>query len=251
MDGDLQDPPELIPEMVACWRAGAEVVRARPPLAAGTRPAPMVVRAVSRTVRLAGRFPDSCARRRFRTARSEGARRAEPAAREEPLSPRPLIGWYQGRMEWGPRALGNRSILADPKRADMKDVINSKIKFREPYRPFAPSVLEEHVSEYFHFTGTSPFMTIVCRVREDKQDEIPAVTHVDGTARIQTVSRAHNRRYWTLIDEFKRLTGVPVVLNTSFNVRGEPIVCTPDDAVRCFLKTDIDDLVLGQMICSR
>jgi carbamoyltransferase len=162
-----------------------------------------------------------------------------------------VIGWYQGRMEWGPRALGNRSILADPRRADMKDAINRKVKFREPYRPFAPSVLVEHVEEYFHFTGASPFMTVVCRVREEKKGEIPAVTHVDGTARIQTVSRGTNPRFWTLIDEFKALTGVPVVLNTSFNVRGEPIVCTPEDAVKCFLATELDYLILGRTVCRR
>ena len=162
-----------------------------------------------------------------------------------------VVGWYQGRMEWGPRALGNRSILADPRRVEMKDVINSKVKFREPYRPFAPSVLEEDVEDYFHFSGVSPYMTFVCRVREEKKDEIPAVTHVDGTARIQTVSRTHNPRYWSLLNEFKTVTGVPIVLNTSFNVNGEPIVCTPEDAVRCFLNTDIDYLVLGDTICRR
>jgi carbamoyltransferase len=154
-------------------------------------------------------------------------------------------------MEWGPRALGNRSILADPRRAGMKDVINRKIKFREPYRPFAPSVLEERVEDYFHFSGASPYMTFVCRVREDKRAEIPAVTHVDGTARIQTVSRRHNTRYWNLLDEFRVLTSVPVLLNTSFNVKGEPIVCTPGDAVQCFLKTDLDYVVLGDTICTR
>ena len=162
-----------------------------------------------------------------------------------------VIGWFQGRMEWGPRALGNRSILADPRRADMKELINSKIKFREPYRPFAPSVLEEAVEEYFHFSGVSPFMTIVCRVREDRRASIPAITHVDGTARLQTVSRVHNPRYWTLLDEFRKLTGLPIVLNTSFNTRGEPIVCTPTDAIRCFLDTDLDYLVLGDHICTR
>jgi carbamoyltransferase len=167
------------------------------------------------------------------------------------LSEGQVIGWYQGRMEWGPRALGNRSILADPRRAEMKDVINRKIKFREPYRPFAPSVLEEDVEDYFHFSGVSPYMTFVCRVRDEKKDQLPAVTHVDGTARIQTVSRRHNPRFWTLINEFKTLTGLPMVLNTSFNVKGEPIVCTPDDAVRCFMKTDIDYLVVGDIICSR
>ena len=162
-----------------------------------------------------------------------------------------VIGWYQGRMEWGPRALGGRSILADPRRADMKTIINSKIKFREPYRPFAPSVLEEDVEDYFHFSGASPYMSFVCRVRDEKKLTIPAVTHVDGTARIQTVSRKHNPKYWNLIDEFRALTGVPIVLNTSFNVKGEPIVCTPEDAVQCFLNTDIDYLVIGDIICSR
>ena len=106
-----------------------------------------------------------------------------------------VVGWFQGRMEWGPRALGNRSILADPRRAEMKDTINSKVKFREPYRPFAPSVLQENVEDYFHFHGTSPYMTFVCRVRDDRKAEIPAVTHVDGTARVQTVSREHNPKY--------------------------------------------------------
>jgi carbamoyltransferase len=162
-----------------------------------------------------------------------------------------VIGWYQGRMEWGPRALGNRSILADPRRAEMKDIINRKIKFREPYRPFAPSVLEEAVEDYFHFSGPSPYMTFVCRVRDERKDEIPAVTHVDGTARIQTVSRKQNTRLWTLIKEFEALTGLPIVLNTSFNVKGEPIVCTPDDAVRCFMHSDLDYLVIGESICSR
>ena len=162
-----------------------------------------------------------------------------------------IVGWFQGRMEWGPRALGNRSILADPRRAEMKDAINSKVKFRERYRPFAPSVLQENVEDYFHFHGTSPYMTVVCRVRDDRKAEIPAVTHVDGTARVQTVSREHNPRYWRLLDEFKALTGVPVLLNTSFNVKGEPIVCTPDDAVSCFLETELDYLVLGNDICTR
>jgi carbamoyltransferase len=162
-----------------------------------------------------------------------------------------VVGWFQGRMEWGPRALGNRSILADPRRAEMKDAINSKVKFREPYRPFAPSVLQENVEDYFHCHGTSPYMTFVCRVRDGRKGEIPAVTHVDGTARVQTVSCEHNPRYWRLLGEFKALTGVPVLLNTSFNVKGEPIVCTPDDAVSCFLKTELDYLVLGNYLCTR
>jgi len=162
-----------------------------------------------------------------------------------------VVGWFQGRMEWGPRALGNRSILADPRRADMKDVINTKIKFREPYRPFAPSVVEEAAERYFECRGPSPFMTVVCRVREAERPRIPAVTHVDGTARIQTVSRTHNPRYWNLLKAFEALTGVPILLNTSFNVKGEPIVCTPEDAIRCFVKTDLDYIVLGKTICGR
>ena len=154
-------------------------------------------------------------------------------------------------MEWGPRALGNRSILADPRRAEMKDLINRKIKFREPYRPFAPSVLEARAADYFDLTGPSPFMTVVVRVREGMKDAIPAVTHVDGTARVQTVSRTQNPRFWTLLKAFEARTSVPVLLNTSFNVKGEPIVCSPADAVACFLKTDLDYVVLGDNICRR
>jgi carbamoyltransferase len=181
------------------------------------------------------------------------ARRADNVEREtaQLLADGHVVGWFQGRMEWGPRALGNRSILADPRRAGMKDAINAKIKFREPYRPFAPSVIEEQASDYFHLSGESPFMTFVCRVREEKQEAIPAVTHVDRTARVQTVSRRHNPRYWTLLHEFQALSGVPILLNTSFNVKGEPIVCTPEDAVRCFLATDLDYVVLGDTICRR
>src|SRR3989344_4838147 len=161
-----------------------------------------------------------------------------------------VVGWYQGRMEWGPRSLGNRSILADPRRREMKDIVNRKIKFREPYRPFAPSVLEEDVEQYFD-SGISPYMLFVCPVRADKQKIIPAVTHVDGTARIQTVSKQTNPRYWNLINEFKKLTGVSLLLNTSFNVKGEPIVCTPNDAIKCFLNTEMDYIVLGQYLCKR
>jgi carbamoyltransferase len=167
------------------------------------------------------------------------------------LSEGNVIGWYQGRMEWGPRSLGNRSILADPRRAEMKEVVNSKIKFREPYRPFAPSVLEEDVGEYFDWKGKSPYMLFVCPVKKEKQSVIPAVTHVDGSARIQTVSKDTNPRYWNLINEFKNLTGVSAVLNTSFNVKGEPIVCTPEEAVKCFLNTEMDYLVMGNILCSR
>jgi carbamoyltransferase len=155
-----------------------------------------------------------------------------------------VIGWFQGRMEWGARALGNRSILADPRRADMRDIINVKIKFRETFRPFAPSVLEEAVAEYFVDAAADPFMIQVYPVRAERRTSIPAVTHVDGSGRLQTVSRATNPIYWQLIDAFRQLTGVPVLLNTSFN-ENEPIVQTPAQALDCFLRTDMDVLVLG------
>jgi carbamoyltransferase len=155
-----------------------------------------------------------------------------------------IVGWFQGRLEMGPRALGNRSILADPRRAAMKDVINSKIKHREPFRPFAPAVLVERASEFFEVEQPDPFMTLAPRVRPDKAHLIPAAVHVDGTGRIQTVARAANPRYYGIIEEFGRLTGVPVLLNTSFN-RHEPIVASPQEAISCFLRTGMDVLVLG------
>ena len=158
-----------------------------------------------------------------------------------------VVGWFQGRMEWGPRALGNRSIIADPRRADMKDILNARIKHREPFRPFAPSVTLEAVGDYFDQTYPDPFMIKVYNVLPDKRAVIPAVTHVDGTGRLQTVDRKENPRYWWLIKEFERLTGVPVVLNTSFN-ENEPIVCTPEEAVDCFLRTRMDALVLGDCV---
>ena len=161
-----------------------------------------------------------------------------------------IIGWYQGRGEWGPRALGNRSILVDPRRAEMKDVLNSRIKRRESFRPFAPSILEESVGDYFEESYPDPFMIKVYPIRPSKRAEIPAVTHVDGTGRLQTVSREQNERYWTLIKSFEHITGVPVVLNTSFN-ENEPIVNTPDEALQCFLRTQMDRLVLGNWVVRR
>jgi carbamoyltransferase len=161
-----------------------------------------------------------------------------------------VIGWFQGRMEWGPRALGNRSILADPRRADMKDILNSKIKRRESFRPFAPSVLREHVAEWFETDDDVPFMMQVYRIQSDKRAAIPAVTHVDGTGRLQTVTPDTNPRYARLIESFRALTGVPMVLNTSFN-ENEPVVCKPQEAIDCFLRTRIDMLVLGDIIVSR
>jgi carbamoyltransferase len=162
-----------------------------------------------------------------------------------------VVGWFQGRMEMGPRALGNRSILADPRRAEMKDLLNAKVKHREAFRPFAPSVLEEHAAEYFDCDRPSPYMLFVYDILPQQRAVIPAVAHVDQTARVQTVSHATNPRYWGLIRAFGDLTGVPVVLNTSFNVMGEPIVCTPREAVHCFLANDIDILVLGDCLVRR
>ena len=155
-----------------------------------------------------------------------------------------IVGWFQGRFEMGPRALGNRSILADPRRADMRDVLNAKVKKREPFRPFAPAVLVERAHEFFEIDQPDPFMTLAPRVRAENRDRIPAAVHVDGTGRIQTVERSANPRYYGLIEEFGRLTGVPVLLNTSFN-RTEPIVASPADAVSCYLRTGMDVLVLG------
>ena len=155
-----------------------------------------------------------------------------------------VVGWFQGKMEFGPRALGNRSIVVDPRRAEMKDVLNDRIKKREPFRPFAPSILEEHVGDYFEQTHPAPTMLMVYQVRPERRTEIPAVTHVDGSGRLQTVSREVNERYYQLIADFAELTGVPVLLNTSFN-ENEPIVCTPDHAIDCFLKTRMDALYIG------
>ena len=170
---------------------------------------------------------------------------AKEAAKE--IAAGKILGWFQGRAEWGPRALGNRSIVADPRRADMKDILNARIKHREMFRPFAPSVLAEATGEYFEKSYPSPFMTQTYSVRPEKRAAIPAPTHVDGTGRLQTVTREANPRYWRLIREFGNLTGVPVVLNTSFN-DNEPIVCRPEEAIECFLRTKMDVLVLGDIL---
>ncbi|MEW5855268.1 MAG: carbamoyltransferase C-terminal domain-containing protein [Myxococcota bacterium] len=161
-----------------------------------------------------------------------------------------VVGWFQGQMEFGPRALGNRSIVADPRRAEMKDILNSRIKHREAFRPFAPSVLAEKTGEWFVHDWPSPTMLMVYDVREDKRARIPAVTHVDGSGRLQTVEEKHNARYYRLIQAFERRTGVPVVLNTSFN-ENEPVVCTPQDALNCFLKTRMDVLVMDDFVLER
>ena len=161
-----------------------------------------------------------------------------------------VIGWFQGRMEWGPRALGNRSILGDPRRADMKDILNLKIKRRESFRPFAPSILREHVSEWFEQDDDVPFMMEVFQVRADKRAQIPATTHVDGSGRLQTVHQDTNPRYHCLIESYRQITGVPMVLNTSFN-ENEPVVCTPQQALDCFLRTKMDVLVLNDWMITR
>ena len=161
-----------------------------------------------------------------------------------------VLGWFQGRMEFGPRALGNRSIVVDPRRADMKEMLNHRIKKREPFRPFAPSILEEYIGEYFEQTHPAPTMLMVYQIRPEKRAIIPAVTHVDGSGRLQTVTRELNPRYYQLIADFHALTGVPVVLNTSFN-ENEPIVCTPQHAIDCFLKTRMDVLYLGDYALRR
>ncbi|MBA2503856.1 MAG: carbamoyltransferase [Pyrinomonadaceae bacterium] len=161
-----------------------------------------------------------------------------------------VMGWFQGRLEFGPRALGNRSIVVDPRRADMKDILNERIKKREPFRPFAPSILEEHTGDYFEQTHPAPTMLMVYQIKPERRAEIPAVTHVDGSGRLQTVSRRVNPRYYQLISDFYELTGVPVVLNTSFN-ENEPIVCTPQHAIDCFNKTRMDVLYIGNYAVRR
>jgi len=167
-----------------------------------------------------------------------------------------VTGWYQGRFEWGPRALGNRSILADPRRVEMKEIVNTKIKFREPFRPFAPVVLESETSTYFdlpeperHYPAR--YMLLVSQIHPNKREDIPAVTHVDGSGRLQALRREWNPRYYRLIEKFGAATGVPVLLNTSFNLRGEPIVTSPDDAIKTFTNSGLDMLVLGNLIVTK
>ena len=161
-----------------------------------------------------------------------------------------ILGWFQGRAEWGPRALGNRSIVADLRRGEMKEILNQRIKHREIFRPFAPSILAEATGRWFEKSHPSPFMTLAYSVRPEKRETIPAPTHVDGTGRLQTVTREANPRYWSLIKAFEQLTGVPVVLNTSFN-DNEPIVCRPEEALDCFQRTQMDALVLGDFLITR
>ena len=187
------------------------------------------------------------------------------------MSKEKAIGWFQGRMEFGPRALGGRSILGDPRSDKMQKNLNLKVKYRESFRPFAPSVLREDVSDWFDMNVESPYMLLVANIKSDKKiemtdeqkklfgidklnvkrSEIPAVTHVDYSSRIQTVSKETNKKYYDLIDKFKEKTGCPVIVNTSFNVRGEPIVNTPTDAFNCFMGTNLDYLVIGNCILDK
>jgi carbamoyltransferase len=189
----------------------------------------------------------------------------------EALTEGKAVGWFQGNMEFGPRALGNRSILGDPRSPSMQSLLNLKVKYRESFRPFAPSVLREDVEEWFEMDTDSPYMLLVADVQQRRRyamteeeqklfgieklnvprSEIPAVTHVDYSARVQTVHAETNPRYHALISRFKARTGCPVVVNTSFNIRGEPIVCTPEDAFRCFMGTDIEVLVVGNCVLKK
>jgi carbamoyltransferase len=168
----------------------------------------------------------------------------------EALSNGLVVGWFEGEMEWGPRALGHRSILGDPRRADMKDILNLKIKRRESFRPFAPSIMREFVKDWFVTDGDVPFMMQVFTIKEEKRKEIPAVTHVDGSGRLQTVTERDNKRYYQLIKSFHKKTGIPMILNTSFN-ENEPIVCTPEQALDCFLRTKMDILVMENIFIAR
>ncbi|HEX8168945.1 MAG TPA: carbamoyltransferase C-terminal domain-containing protein [Thermoanaerobaculia bacterium] len=185
-----------------------------------------------------------CVLHRERNERELCARTAEQIAKGN------VVGWFQGRMEWGPRALGNRSIVCDPRRADMKDILNHKIKRRESFRPFAPSILRESVGEWFETDYDVPFMLQVYQIREEKRVQIPAVTHVNGSGRLQSVTEAQNARYYHLIEAFRDQTGIPIVLNTSFN-ENEPVVNNPAEALDCFLRTKMDLLVMGDLLVQR
>ena len=164
------------------------------------------------------------------------------------LASEKIVGWFQGRFEMGPRALGNRSILASPLKPGIREIMNARIKFREPFRPFAPAVLAERAADFFEINQVDPYMTVAVRVRREMAHKIPAAVHVDGTARIQTVERKANPLYYGVIEAFMNLTGVPIILNTSFN-KQEPIVARPEEAISCYLRTEMDVLVIGDFYC--
>jgi carbamoyltransferase len=192
---------------------------------------------------------DTLARYKLHTAQLTDA----PAAAAQLIADGQLIGWFQGRMEFGQRALGNRSILADPRPLATKDLVNAAVKYREAFRPFAPAILAERVDDWFEteHESTAPYMEKVLMFREDVRDKVQAVVHVDGTGRLQTVERDTNPRFYDLIVAFEQLTGIPIVLNTSFNLNGEPIVCTPTDAIRTFMSCGLDALILGDRLLTK
>jgi carbamoyltransferase len=197
-------------------------------------------------------FDDETIETALRTYKLQYAKLGDPASTAaELLSQGKIFGWFQGRMEFGPRALGSRSILADPRDPEMNAKVNNAVKFREWWRPFAPSLKKEAAGEYLESAMDSPFMILTAQVRPEKRGVIPSVTHVDGSARPQTVVKEINPLYWRLIDEFEKRTGVPVVMNTSFNLRGEAIVHTPTDAVRTFFSSGMDALVIGSFLVEK
>jgi len=197
-------------------------------------------------------FDDSAIESALNTYKVKHTKLSEPAATAaQLLSAGKILGWFQGRMEFGPRALGSRSILADPRHPEMNAKVNNAVKFREWWRPFAPSLKKEAAPEYLESAYDSPFMILTAQVRPEKRGVIPSVTHVDGSARPQTVEREINPLYYRLIDEFGRITGVPVIMNTSFNLRGEAIVHTPSDAIRTFFSSGMDALVIGSFLVEK
>ncbi|HWW18140.1 MAG TPA: carbamoyltransferase C-terminal domain-containing protein, partial [Candidatus Saccharimonadales bacterium] len=197
-------------------------------------------------------FDESAIETALRTYKLRYSRVDDPAhAAADLLSRGKILGWFQGRMEFGPRALGARSILADPRDPEMNTKVNNAVKFREWWRPFAPSLKKEAANQYLESATDSPFMILTAQVRPEKRAVIPSVTHVDGSARPQTVEKAINPLYWRLLDEFEKRTGVPVIMNTSFNLRGEAIVHTPTDAVRTFFSSGMDALVIGSFLVEK
>jgi carbamoyltransferase len=197
-------------------------------------------------------FDDAAIETALCTYKLSYSRVDDPAATAaDLLSQGEILGWFQGRMEFGPRALGSRSILADPRDPEMNAKVNNAVKFREWWRPFAPSLKKEAASEYLESATDSPFMILTAQVRPEKRSVIPSVTHVDGSARPQTVEKEINPLYWRLLDEFEKRTGVPVIMNTSFNLRGEAIVHTPTDAVRTFFSSGMDALVIGSFLVEK
>jgi carbamoyltransferase len=197
-------------------------------------------------------FDDETIETALRTYKLQYTKLGDPASTAaELLSQGKILGWFQGRMEFGPRALGSRSILADPRDPEMNAKVNNAVKFREWWRPFAPSLKKEAAGEYLESAMDSPFMILTAQVRPEKRGVIPSVTHVDGSARPQTVEKEINPLYWRMIDEFEKRTGVPVVMNTSFNLRGEAIVHTPTDAIRTFFSSGMDALVIGSFLVEK